>query len=128
MIKELDVKMKKWTKEMLKNQMTREKLFLKELFEGTDETKKKRILNLSSDLKINILLHILHSLSNGEILMKKQNFELIPISKIKFLKKHVEKKAALERLLNGERSTKLMFLRRLTQSFPLLLHCLFVET
>ena len=43
MIKGLDVKMKKWTKEMLKNQMTREKLFLKELFEGTDETKKKRI-------------------------------------------------------------------------------------
>jgi hypothetical protein len=43
--------MKKWNKEMLKNQMMREKLFLRELFDGTDETKKKRILNLGKHVQ-----------------------------------------------------------------------------
>ena len=85
------------------------------------------ILTSASDLKLNILLNLLHFLSNGEILMKKMNFELIPINKIKFLKKNVEKTATFERLLNNERSKKLSFLRRLTQFYPLLLHCLFVE-
>jgi hypothetical protein len=43
--------MKKWNKTMLKNQMIREKLFLRELFDGTDETKKKRILNLGKQVQ-----------------------------------------------------------------------------
>jgi hypothetical protein len=49
--------MKKWTKDVLKSQMLREKQFLKELFDGTDETKKKRILNLGKCMQYITLIH-----------------------------------------------------------------------
>lgn len=38
--------------EQLKNQMLRDKEFLKELYEGTDSEKKKNILNFASDIKV----------------------------------------------------------------------------
>jgi hypothetical protein len=38
--------------EQLKNSMVRDKLFLKELYEGQDLEQKRRILNFGSDLKV----------------------------------------------------------------------------
>ena len=38
--------------EQLKNLMVRDKLFLKELYEGNDVEQKKRILNSASDSKV----------------------------------------------------------------------------
>ena len=38
--------------EQLKNLMVRDKLFLKELYEGNDIEQKKRILNFASDSKV----------------------------------------------------------------------------
>ena len=38
--------------EQLKNLMVRDKIFLKELYEGNDLEQKRRILNFSSDSKV----------------------------------------------------------------------------
>ena len=40
--------------EQLKNLMVRDKLFLKELYEGNDLEQKKRILNSASDSKVHL--------------------------------------------------------------------------
>jgi hypothetical protein len=47
--------------EQLKNSMIRDKLFLKELYEGQDFEKKRRILNSANDLKVhsqNLFKHL----------------------------------------------------------------------
>ena len=53
----------------------------------------------------------MHFLTNGDITIKKANFESIPQKNIKFLKQKVEKKAALSRLLKSDRISKLKILK-----------------
>ena len=60
--------------EQLKNLMVRDKLFLKELYEGNDIEQKKQILNFASDSKLNTLIKFLHFLTNGDIKIKKRKF------------------------------------------------------
>ena len=72
-------------KDVLKARMIKDKSFLKDLYEGTNFERKKRILNSSSDSKLDTLLNFLHFLVNGEICMKKEHFDLIPINRLKFL-------------------------------------------
>jgi hypothetical protein len=67
-------------------------------------------------------------LTNGEIKIKKENFESIPSKNLKFLKKHVEKKAVLSRLLKSDRKIKLKILKSQVSIYTFLLHCLFNET
>jgi hypothetical protein len=116
-------------KETLKSYLVRDKAFLRELYESPNKMKSIKILNFASDVKLNTLIRFLHFLSNGEIKIKKENFEILQKNKkVLFLKRHVEKKAALARLLKGERIEKLKFLRQLTPVFAALLYCLFNET
>ena len=113
--------------EQLKNLMVRDKLFLKELYEGNDIEQKKRILNFASDSKLNTLIKFLHFLTNGDIKIKKENFESIPSKNIKFLKQKVEKKTSVAKLLKSERSVKLKILKSQVTIFKFLLYCLFNE-
>jgi hypothetical protein len=64
-------------KETVKSYLIRDKAFLRELYEGNDRVKNNRILNVTSDTKLNTLIRFLHFLSNGEIKIKKENFEIL---------------------------------------------------
>ena len=115
-------------KEVFKNYLIRDKTFLRELYEGESVVKNNRILNFASDTKLNTLLRLLHFISNGEIQIKRVNFEIIQNNKkLSIIKKAVEKKAALKRLLNTDREAKLKFLKKLSSIFSALLYCLFNE-
>ena len=118
----------KMNKEVMKNYLIRDKAFLRELYEGESVVKNNRILNFASDTKLNTLLRLLHFISNGEIQIKRVNFEIIQNNKkLSIIKKAVEKKAALKRLLNTDREAKLKFLKKLSSVFLALLYCLFNE-
>ena len=116
-------------KEVLKSYLIRDKVFLRELYEAPSKTVSNRILNFASDIKLNTLIKFLHFLSNGEIPMKKCNFEVIQNQKkLSFIKKHVEKKSVVSRLLKADRQTKIKFLKQLSAVYSALLYCLFNET
>lgn len=115
-------------KEVFKAYLVRDKAFLRELYEGQSRLSNNRILFAASDTKLNTLIRFLHFLANGEIKMKKENFEAIQHQKkLNIIKRNVEKKAALSRLLKSERITKMKFLKQLSAVFAPLLHCLFNE-
>ena len=115
-------------KEVLKNYLIRDKVFLRQLYEGESVVKNNRILNFANDTKLNTLLRLLHFISNGEIKIKRVNFEAIQShKKLQIIKRGVEKKAALKRLLNNDREAKLKFLKKLSSVYSAILYCLFNE-
>ncbi len=104
----------------------RDKGFLRELYEGPNPMKNNRVLNGASDSQLNTLIKFLHFLSNGEIRMKRENFEIIEKAhKLKLIKSKVEKKKNLNILLKTERRLKLKFLNKLCNLYNALLDTLF---
>ena len=82
--------------DVMKSYLIRDRAFLRELYEGASKTVNNRILNFACDVKLNTLIRLLHFIANGEITIKKSNFELITSArKLSFIKKHVEKKVLL---------------------------------
>ena len=116
-------------KEVVKQNLVRDKAFLRELYESKSPLNVKQILNFASDTKLNTLLKFLHFLATGEIRIKKANFDVIKSHKrLHYIKKHVESKIAINRLLKTERQQKLKFLNHLACVYANLLYCLFNET
>ena len=75
-------------RENVKSCLVRDKAFLRELYESNNSQKIKRLLISASDLKLNTVIKFLHFLSNGEIKIKKQNFDaLVTYKRFRFLKK-----------------------------------------
>jgi hypothetical protein len=75
-------------KDNVKQCLVRDKAFLRELYESNNSQQTKRILNFASDLKLNTVVKFLHFLANGEIKIKKENFEaLVSFKRLGFLKK-----------------------------------------
>ena len=115
-------------KETLRAYLIRDKGFLKSLYEGENRLKNNRILSVASDTKLDTLIRLLHFIANGEIKIKKENFDVInEHRKLNVLKRHVEKKSTLRRLLKSERADKLKFLRQLSLIYSSILYCLFNE-
>ena len=115
-------------KEQMKSYLVRDKGFLKQLYEGINPQKNKKVLNTADDSELNTLIKYLHFLSNGEIRMKKECFKLIEQSnKLKILRKTVEKKSKLQNLLKNARVNKIKFLFQLVKIYPSLLYPLFNE-
>ena len=112
-------------RESLKNFLIRDKEFLKELYQCDSATRAKHILQFCSDSKLKTLLLYLHFVANGEIQIKKQNFERLESRHIRLVKKKLESKAALRRLLQSERKEKLNDLNKLAGVFGFLLHSVF---
>jgi hypothetical protein len=113
-------------KDILKACLIRDKGFLKELYQEPDFTKNRKTIQTADDSEINTLIKFLHFLSNGEIPMKKNNFEAIKQSKKQALiTKTVEKKSRVLVLLKSPRVTKLKFLLQLTKIYSFLLYPLF---
>jgi hypothetical protein len=78
--------------EQFKSQLVRDKLFLKELYLSKSSSKSKRLLYFASDPEIATLLKYLHFVSNGEIKIKKANFEALRNYHLNTIKKNFEKK------------------------------------
>jgi hypothetical protein len=115
-------------KEQLKSYLIRDKGFLKQLYEGPNPLKNKKVLTCADDSELNTLIKYLHYLSNGEIKMKKECFKVIQEShKLNFLTKGVEKKSKVQSILKSSRSTKLKFLSQLVRIYSSLLYPLFNE-
>jgi hypothetical protein len=75
-------------KESVKQCLIRDKPFLRELYESHNSVNTKRIFQFGADLKLNTVIKFLHFLANGEIKIKKQNFDaLISLKRLTFLKK-----------------------------------------
>ena len=74
--------------EIVKQCLIRDKEFLRELYQSKSTYKTKTILNSSSDLKLETLIKFLHFLANGEIPIKKENFDALKSNKrLNFIKK-----------------------------------------
>jgi hypothetical protein len=85
-----------FNREQMKSLLIRDKSFLRELYEGPNHLKNNRVLKGANDSQLNTLLKFLYFLANGEIKMKKENFEIIEkANKLKLIKSRVEKKSNL---------------------------------
>ena len=108
--------------------LIRDKGFLRELYEAESKIRNIRILYTASCTKLNTLIRLLHYISNGEIKIKREHFEDIrDHRKLNILKRNVEKKSTLNRLLQSERLEKLKFLRQFSAIYNSILYCLFNE-
>ena len=113
----------------MKTYLLRDKGFLKELYEGNNPLKNKKVLQTAEDTELNTLIKFLHFLSNGEIKMKKDNFKKVQeTKKLSLLIKNVEKKSKVLSLVKGPRKEKLKFLNKLLNVYSFLLDCLFNES
>lgn len=112
--------------ETLKSLLIRDKLFLKELYEGNFLFNRKT-LQTAEDLKIKTLLFYFHFLCRGLIPFHKSNFEKIPAYLIKLMRKTVESKQSFQKTLNESRLNKINFLSRYCKVFSFILYPLFNE-
>ena len=113
-------------KEQFKTYLQRDKTFLKELFESDSVVKSKRILTFATDAELNTLIKYLHFVSNGEIPIKKNNFEAVSKKYLSVIKKNFEKKNSLQQLLQNSRKIKLVLLIKIVPSFSNVLAPLFI--
>ena len=75
-------------KESVKQCLVRDKAFLRELYESNNPVKTKSVLNAASDIKLATLIKFIHFLANGEVRIKRENFEAIQNHKrLQFIKK-----------------------------------------
>ena len=114
-------------KEQMKSQLQRDKQFLKELYKSDSLTKSKRILTFASDAELFTLSKYLHFISNGEIHIKKENFNELGKRHISIIKQNFEKKASLSTFSQKDRKQKLQVLFKLASIFSSLLTPLFKE-
>jgi hypothetical protein len=116
------------SKDQVKSYLIRDKGFLKELYEGTNQLAKRKRLQISEDSELNTLIKYLHFVANGEIKIKSSNFQIIQDSKkLKLIIQTVEKKTKVSSLLKAPRVVKLNFLSKLCAIFAPLLYALFNE-
>lgn len=114
--------------EQFKAQLIRDKLFLKELYESNSLSKSKRILYFASDAEISTLLKYIHFVSNGEIKIKKANFEALKKHHLVAIKRNFEKKAKFLIVLRLSRKEKMKILSKFAPVFSHLLSPLFNES
>ena len=61
----------------MKSYLIRDKGFLKELYEGNNPLKNKKVLQSAEDSELNTLIKFLHFLSNGEIKDEQLRLQLV---------------------------------------------------
>lgn len=105
--------------------LLRDKDWLEELYLANSALRCKRLLLFASDSKLDTLMKYLHYLSNGEITMKKENFDSLQKRHLSIIKKAFESKQSLNSNLKQEREQKLKVLLKLTPVYQLLLFSLF---
>ena len=113
--------------EQFKTYLQRDKIFLKELFESNSVAKSKNLLSFASDGELATLIKYIHFVASGEIKIKKQNFDSLGNRIFALIRKHFEKKSALQKLSHSVRKDKIKILLKLVPSFSNILAPLFVE-
>jgi bisphosphoglycerate-dependent phosphoglycerate mutase len=119
--------MNPFSNEHMKNLLLRDKAFLKSLYEGPNPLKNKRVLISANDSQLNTLLKYLNSVCNGQIKIKKENFELISNAKKISSLKAIDSKKKLSEMLKSDRVLKLTFLKKFSNVYGPLLYILFNE-
>ena len=119
--------MNPFSNEHMKNLLLRDKTFLKSLYEGPNPLKNKRVLISANDSQLNTLLKYLNSVCNGQIKIKKENFELISNAKKISSLKAIDSKKKLSEMLKSDRVLKLTFLKKFSNVYGPLLYILFNE-
>ena len=112
-------------REQMKQLLQRDKQFLKELYESESVSKSKRIINFASDGELNTLCKYLHFLSNGDIKIKKHNFEAVSKKQMFLIRKSFESKKVTQNFFQTERKRKIQILLKLISAFSHLLAPLF---
>jgi hypothetical protein len=116
------------THEQMRNLLLRDKVFLRTLYNTDTLVSAKKVLNGANDSQLVTLLKYLHFLANGDIKIKKSNFEIIENhKKLHVIKRQVENKKALRDILLKDRVYKLNFLNKLGNIYHPLLYSLFNE-
>jgi len=106
--------------------MLSNRVYLHQLF-SQNRVKTSQRLNTSTNVQLNVLLHILHKISAGKIPLTQKHFErLEKARKVKCLDE-IQSSAQLQELLRSEKEQKLAFVRKFIVLYPNLLHCLFNE-
>ena len=113
--------------EQFKATLMRDKAFLKDLYESTSQAKSKRLLYFASDAQLVTLIKFLNLLCNGVIEIKSAHFDALDKRQFSFLRKTLEKKASLQKILQASRKEKLKVLSRFSSTYHLLLYTLFNE-
>ena len=113
--------------DQMKSQLQRDKSFLKDLFKSDSIAYSKRILTFASDAEINTLLKYLHFVANGQIHIKKENFDRLTKRHLSIIRQKIEEKAKIQTILQAQRKEKLQFLYKLITAFTHLLTPLFRE-
>ena len=113
--------------ESFKPLLVRDKVFLRELYESSGVPNSKRLLLFASDQKLDTLIKFLHFVSNGEIKLKKEHFDVFSKSQVTLMKKKFEKKKVVKEFLKDERKVKIAALQKLVPILPHLLYPLFNE-
>ena len=94
----------------MKSFLIRDKNFLRQLYDSPSKTVNNRILTFAADIKLNTLIRLLHFISNGEITIKKSNFDIInSAGKLRFIKRNVEKKCLVKTLTSRQRKKAQIF-------------------
>lgn len=112
-------------KQRFKQYLTRDKEFLRDIYMSESSYNTKRLLMFASDQKLNTLIKLLYFISNGEIRIRKADFEHFKKSQISFMKKNFEKKTAILRNLKNDREKKLKLLQKLSPILNKLTYPLF---
>jgi len=111
----------------MKSLLQRDKEFLKNLFKSDSIQKSRRLINFATDSEITTLMKYLHFISNGEIPIKKENFNALEKRHLQLIKKKFVNKQSLFQALQLSRKDKLQILLKLIKIFPHLLSPLFRE-
>ena len=113
-------------KRLEKQNLMRHRLFLYGLFDGSRKNNNER-LNTANSFQCNVLIKVLHYIANGEIPLKRVHFERIQRArKIVVLNKVKTQENALEKI-NGDRDSKIAYLKKLCTLYSSLLYFLFYK-
>lgn len=108
----------------LRKLMQKNRVFL-HLLQTDSKTNTRQRIHVCTNIQANVLLHILHRISNGEIPVKKQYADYLrKTRKVPFLNQIREKKQ-LSTCLKQTRGEKVTFLKKFTALYPKLLELLF---
>lgn len=107
--------------------MIQNRTFLKTLFESQSAKKSNAILINASIEEVNILLQILYSITQGDIPIKRKNYELLKKSKkLVYLHRQFESISKLNDIISKDLKAKLIILLKCTSILSILLQSLFL--
>lgn len=110
----------------LRKLMLENKTFLNALFISDSLIKAKKLLLKSSINEANVLLHVLFSITQGEIPLKKSNFEFIKKKKkLTILNSQFKSDVKFRKILKASLKNKIFILIKFSQIYPFLLYSLF---